>query len=136
MQVVNGVLPCLSGVGVIFPTVSLLSGCPVGYFETLEESTGSTIECDVSDSLKHGIRMEVLSVNVMLDVRLLVELIAVEILDSYSYIINININWIDKVTYFPGLLDVESVGDEGEVWMDESESFRHVLLEAVSGGEH
>lgn len=87
VHVVHGVVPSLSGVGIEFPTVSLLSGCPVGDLETLEHGSGSSVECDFSHSLEEGIGVEVLSENVMLNVGLLVEFIAIEILNSNTYII-------------------------------------------------
>jgi hypothetical protein len=67
--------------------VGLLSCGPVGDLETLEEGTGSPIEGYFSHSLEEGLRVEVLSKNVMLNVRLLVEFIAIEILNSNTYII-------------------------------------------------
>jgi hypothetical protein len=84
---VHGVVPSLSGVGIEFPTVCLLGGSPVGDLETLEEGSGSSVEVNFSNSLEEGVRVEVLSINVMLNVRLLVEFIAIEILNSNTYII-------------------------------------------------
>lgn len=65
----------------------LLSGGPVGNLEALEEGTRVSVEADVTDTLKEGVRVEVLSENVMLNVGLLVEFIAIEVLDSNTYII-------------------------------------------------
>lgn len=65
----------------------LLSGGPVGNLESLEEGTRVSVEADVTDTLKEGVRVEVLSENVMLNVGLLVEFIAIEVLDSNTYII-------------------------------------------------
>ena len=65
----------------------LLSCGPVGDLETLEEGPGSSVEVDFSNSLEEGFGVEVLSINVMLNVRLLVEFIAIEILNSNTYII-------------------------------------------------
>lgn len=65
----------------------LLSGGPVGDLETLEEGSRSSVEADLSDSLEEVVRVEVLSVNVMLNVGLLEEFIAIEILNSNTYII-------------------------------------------------
>lgn len=87
VHVVHGVVPGLSGVGIHFPTVILLSCGPVGDLETLEHGSGSSVERDFSNSLEEGIGVEVLSVNVMLNVGLLVEFIAIEILNSNTYII-------------------------------------------------
>ena len=89
MQVVKGVFPSISGVSVELPAVSLLGSCPVWHSEALEDGTGSAIEGYISNSFKNSVWMEVLSVDVVLNVRLLVELIAIEVLNSYSYIINI-----------------------------------------------
>ena len=87
VHVVHGVVPSLSGVGIEFPTVCFLGGGPVGDLETLEEGSGSSVEVNFSNSLEEGVRVEVLSINVMLNVRLLVEFIAIEILNSNTYII-------------------------------------------------
>jgi hypothetical protein len=84
---VHGVVPSLSRVGIELPSVCLFSDCPIGNFETLEHSSGSSVECYFSHSLKEGIWVEVLSKNMMLNVRLLVEFIAIEILNSNTYII-------------------------------------------------
>lgn len=65
----------------------LLSGGPVGNLEALEESTRVSVEADITDTLMEGGRVEVLSENVMLNVGLLVEFIAIEVLDSNTYII-------------------------------------------------
>ena len=65
----------------------LLSGGPVGNLEALEEGTRVSVEADVTDTLKEGVRVEVLSENVMLNVGLLVEFIAIEVFDSNTYII-------------------------------------------------
>jgi len=67
--------------------VSLLSGGQVGYLEALEEGTRVSIEADFTDTFEEGVGVEVLSKNVMLDVRLLVEFIAIEVLNSNTYII-------------------------------------------------
>jgi hypothetical protein len=67
--------------------VSLLSGCPIGDSETLEESSRSSIEVHISHSFEEGLRVEVLSIDVELDIGLLVELIAIEVFNSNTYII-------------------------------------------------
>jgi hypothetical protein len=67
--------------------VSLLSGGPIGYSETLEESSGSSVEVDISDSFEEGLGVEVLSVDVELNVRLLMELVTIEVFNSNTYII-------------------------------------------------
>ncbi len=67
--------------------MSLLSGGPVGDLEALEEGARASVEIDLTDALKEGLRVEVLSENVMLNVGLLVEFIAIEVLDSNTYII-------------------------------------------------
>ena len=87
VQVVHGIFPSLSGVSIELPTVALLSGGPVGDLEALEEGTGVSVEADVTDALKEGIGVEVLSEDVVLNIRLLVEFIAIEILNSNTYII-------------------------------------------------
>ena len=71
--------------------MSLLSCGPIWHFETLKESSRSSVESYISHSFKQGVGMEELSVDVRLDVWLFVELIAIEVLNSNSYIINIKI---------------------------------------------
>ena len=87
VQVVHGIFPSLSGVGIKLPSVALLSGGPVGNLEALEEGTRVSIETDISHTLEEGLRVEILSKNVMLDVWLLVEFIAIEVFNSNTYII-------------------------------------------------
>lgn len=87
VEVVHGVLPCLSGVSIELPAVTLLSGGPVGDLETLEEGSRPSVESDITDALEKGLGVEVLSVDVMLDVGLLVEFIAIEVLNANTYII-------------------------------------------------
>lgn len=67
--------------------MALLSGGPVGDLEALEEGAWLSEETNVADTLKEGLRVEVLSVDVVLNVGLLVEFIAIEVLDSNTYII-------------------------------------------------
>ncbi len=83
----HGVLPSLTRVGVELPAVSLLGGGPVGDLETLEEGSGLSVEGHIADTLEEGLGVEVLSVDVVLDVGLLVEFIAIEVLNSNTYII-------------------------------------------------
>ena len=90
VQIVEGVFPGLSGVGIKFPTVSLLRGGPVWYLESLEQGSWSSIEVDISNSLEEGFGMEVLSVDVILNVWLFVELIAIEVFNSNTYYILLN----------------------------------------------
>jgi hypothetical protein len=87
VHVVHSVFPSLSRVGVELPAVILLSGGPVGNLEALEEGTRASVEVDLTDTLEEGLRVEVLGENVMLNVGLLVEFIAIEVLDSNTYII-------------------------------------------------
>jgi hypothetical protein len=87
MEVVHGVVPGGSGVSIILPAVVLLSGSPVGDSETLEDSTGLSVESDITDTLEHGVGVEVLSVQVMHDIRFLVEFVAVYVLNAEAYII-------------------------------------------------
>ena len=85
MEVHEGVLPGSARVGINLPAVSLLGGGPVGHLETLEERAGLSVEGNISNSLEKGLRMEVLGVHVMHVVRLLVELVDVEVLDADAY---------------------------------------------------
>jgi len=67
--------------------VVLLGSSPVRDLEALEEGTGASVEVHFTDTLEKGVRVEVLSENVMLNIGLLVEFIAIEVLDSNTYII-------------------------------------------------
>lgn len=67
--------------------MSLLSCGPVRHLETLEESSGSSVECDISDSFKEGLRVEVLSINVELNVGFFMEFEGIEVFNSNAYII-------------------------------------------------
>jgi len=115
LNIVHGVHPGLTRVSIHIPAVLVLVLSPVGDAETLEDGTGTAVEADVTDALKEGLGMEILSVDVMHDIRLLVELVAVHILDAKACL--------------SSLLDVESVGDEKEVGVDEADSLRHVLFD-------
>lgn len=83
----KSVFPSSSGVSINFPTVSLLSSSPIGNLEALEESSRSSVEVHISNSFEKGLRMEILSVNVILNVGFLMEFIHIEIFDSNTYII-------------------------------------------------
>jgi len=96
----------LSGVSIDLPSISLFRGGPVWNFETLEESSWSSVEGDISDSFEEGFWVEVLGINVMHDIRFLMELVHIEVLNSN--------------TDFSCLLNMESVGDESEIWMHKS----------------
>ena len=87
VEVVHGVVPGSSGVGIIFPAVVLLGGGPVGNSESLENGTGLSVESNVTDALEHGVGVEVLGVQVMHDIRLLVEFVGVNVLNAEAYII-------------------------------------------------
>ena len=91
VQIVHGIIPGLSRVSINLPAVHLSGGCPVRDLESLEESSGSSVEGNVSDSFEDGCGMEVLDVDVVHNVWLLVELLHIEVFDSDSYII-INLN--------------------------------------------
>lgn len=90
VQVMESIFPSLSWVCVKFPTVSLLSGGPIWNLETLEESSWSSVEVNISYSLEEGIWVEILSINVELNVWFFVELIHIEVFNSNTYII---LNW-------------------------------------------
>jgi len=104
---VHAVIPGLSRVLVDFPTaISVLSFCPVWHGETLVKSSWPSVEGYVTDTLKKGVWVEVLSVHVHVDHGFLVEFIVVDIFHSQ--------------TGLSCLLDVESVGDVEEVRMNEA----------------
>lgn len=85
LHVLHGVLPGLSRVGIKLPAVSLGGGSPVRNLEALEDSTGLSVETHVTNTLKEGVGVEVLSVKMVHDVRLLVEFVAIEILNTHAY---------------------------------------------------
>ena len=87
LNVVHGVHPGLTRVGIDIPAVLVLVLGPVGDAEALEDSSGTTVEGDISDTLKDGVWVEILSVDVMHDIRLLVELVTIDILNTETYII-------------------------------------------------
>jgi len=121
LHVCHGVVPGVAGVGIDFPAVLFLGGCPVGYLEALEHGTGLSVETDVTDTLEEGLGMEVLSVDVMHDVGLLVEFIAINVLNAH--------------TCFFGLLNVELVGHSEDVGVGELDGVGDVLLDAGAGVE-
>lgn len=99
LKIKHGVIPGLARVGINIPAVLVLVLGPVGHAEALEDSPGASVEGDVPDAFKKGVWVEVLGVHVMHDIGLLVELVAVYILDAKSYIIIKNKNkhhWLQK----------------------------------------
>jgi hypothetical protein len=72
-------------VSIDLPSISDLRSGPVWYLETLEESSWSSIECSVSYSLKKALWMEVLCKDMVHEIRLLVELLAIEIFNTNTY---------------------------------------------------
>ena len=65
----------------------LFSGGPVGNFESLEESSWFSVEVNILNSFKEGLRVEVLGIHVELNVWLFEELVTIKIFNSNSYII-------------------------------------------------
>jgi len=122
VEVVHGVVPGSSGIGIIFPTIVLLSGSPVGDFETLEESTGLSVESDITDTLKHGVGVEVLCVQMHHDIRFLVEFVAVYVLNAEASI--------------SGFLHMETIGNKEEIRMNQFNGLGHKLFRPVAGREH
>jgi len=122
VEIVHGVVPGSSGVGIVFPAVVLLGSSPVGDFESLEEGTGLSVESDVTDTLEHGVGVEVLGVQVMHDIRLLVEFVAVYVLNAEASI--------------SGFLYVETVGNEEEIRVDQLDGLGSELLHLAAGREH
>jgi len=108
LEVSHSVVPGLTRVSIDIPAVLVLVLSPVGNFETLEDSPGATVERYISNTLKKSVGVEVLSVDMMHNIRLLVELIAIDVLDAKSCL--------------SCLLDMESVCNEEEVGVNETES--------------
>ena len=86
-HVIHGFVPGISWVDIQVPSLVFLSCGPVRYFESFEESSWSSVEIDVSDSLQEGVWVEVLGVDVELDVGFFMEFIMIEVLNSNAYII-------------------------------------------------
>ena len=93
-QVSHGIIPGLSRVGINLPSVSLFRGGPVWNLETLEESSRSSVERNISYSLEKGGRMEILGIDMMHNIWLLMEFVAIEILNSNTYLI-MKFKWIN-----------------------------------------
>jgi hypothetical protein len=102
--------------------VLLLSGGPVGNLETLEEGAGLAVEADITNTLKESLGVEILGVDVVLDVGLLEEFLAIEVLNSNTGISR--------------LFNVESVRHKSEVGVQEPQSLREVLLGGGAWVEH
>lgn len=122
VEIVHSVIPGSSGVSIILPSVLLLGGSPVRDGETLEESTGLSVESDVTDTLEHGVGVEVLSVQMEHNIRFLVELVSINVLDAEASITS--------------LLDVETIGNKEEIRMNELDGLRSELFNPVAGGEN
>jgi hypothetical protein len=82
VHIVHSILPSLSRVGIKLPACVLLWGCPVWNAETFEHGAWVSVESNITDSFKHSGRVEVLSINVHHDVRLLVEFVAIDVLNA------------------------------------------------------
>ena len=87
LRVVHGVHPGLTRVGIDIPTVLVLVLSPIGNAESLENSPWASVEGNISDTLEKSLWVEILSVDVMHDIGLLVELVMVDVLDTQTYII-------------------------------------------------
>jgi len=74
-------------VSVKIPSVLFLSCSPIWNSEPLEEGSGSSVKIDFSDSFEKTVWMEVLGIDVEVNVWLLVELVAIEVFNSNTYII-------------------------------------------------
>lgn len=90
VEIVHSIVPSLSGVGINLPAVSVLGLGPLWHLETFVENSGLSIELDLSHSLHEGLWVEVLSVNMPHEVWLLMELLAIEVLNTNTYTINNN----------------------------------------------
>jgi hypothetical protein len=86
IEVVHGLIPLLSRVSIELPSVHLVGLGPLWYLETLVESSCSSIEVDISNSLEEGLWMEVLGIKMPHEIGLFVELLAVKIFNSNTCI--------------------------------------------------
>lgn len=121
MEIMEGILPSLSGISINLPATSFISGGPFRYFETLEEGSMPSVESDVSYALRQCFGVEVLSINMVHIEWLFVELVDVEIFNSN--------------TNFACLLNMESVGDKSKIRMYEPQHITNSSLNFVSGIE-
>jgi len=87
VKLVHGVVPSLSGVSIDLPAFSNIGSGPVWDLEALEDSSWSSVEGNISDSLQDSVWMEVLGEDVVHDVRFLMELLHVEVFNSNTYLI-------------------------------------------------
>jgi len=85
MHIVHCVIPSSARVLINFPAVLFIWGCPIWYFETFKQCTRLSVETNITYTFKKCCWMEVLSINMEHDVRLLVEFIVVDILNTQSY---------------------------------------------------
>ena len=91
MHIVHAVVPGLPRIHINFPS-SILVRClsPVWHSKSLIEDSRSSVEGNIANTFKQSLRVEVLSVHVMHDVRFLMEFLVVHIFNSQSYSIIIN----------------------------------------------
>ena len=87
LKIMQSILPSLTRVHIDIPAVHVLVLGPIWNSESLEDGTGTSVERHISDALKKGVWMEVLSVDVVHDIRFLVELVEVDVLNAQTYII-------------------------------------------------
>ena len=118
MEIVEGVLPSLSGVGINLPAVLLVSSGPVRNLKALEESPVSSVEGNLSYTLRQSFRVEILSINVVHIIRLLMELVYVEVFNSD--------------TNFPSFLNMESVSNKCKIRMEEPDDIANSSLNLIS----
>lgn len=84
-HILHGVVPSLSGVCIPLRKALLLCVSPVWDLEALENGTRLSVESYVTNTLEEGVRMEVLCVNVVHDIRLFMELVLIQILNTHAY---------------------------------------------------
>jgi hypothetical protein len=82
LKVVHGIFPSGTRVSISFPSVLCRCFGPVGDSEPFEESTGLSVETDVTHTLEKSGGVEVLSVQVVHDIWFLVEFVVVYVLDA------------------------------------------------------
>ena len=68
-----------------------LSGCPVRNSETLKESSWFSVEVYIFNSFNKGLRMEILSVHMKMNVGFFKEFVMIKVLNSNTYIIIIKL---------------------------------------------
>jgi len=123
VEFVHGFVPSGSSVNVEFPSsISVFGLGPVWSSDTLEHGSGSSSKSNSSHSLKEGMWVEVLGINVHEGMLLLKEFHGVEVLNSHTVIL--------------APFNVEFVSNIGQVWRSEFKKLSNCDFNTVSWVKH